>query len=84
MKNRIEQKWLEVLKQFVTKQTPKTEKVCETKRVPINQPNQGFGADNLIGALIGGAIGNQLGKGGGKQGSTAIATKHRPQRNCPF
>ncbi len=63
---------VEVLKQLVTKQTPKTEKVCETKRVPINQANQGFGADNLIGALIGGAIGNQLGKGGGKQGSTAI------------
>ncbi len=63
---------VEVLKQLVTHQIPKTEKICEIKRVPANRSNQGFGADNLIGALIGGAIGNQLGKGGGKQGSTAV------------
>tara|TARA_B100001173_G_C15928321_1_gene521620 strand:- start:482 stop:1015 length:534 start_codon:yes stop_codon:yes gene_type:complete len=63
---------VEVLKKFTTKQVPKREKICEIKKVPVNETNQKFGADNLIGALIGGAIGNQLGKGGGKQGSTAI------------
>ena len=46
--------------------------MCEIKRVPVQKASQGFGADNLIGALIGGAIGNKIGEGGGKQGSTAI------------
>ena len=46
--------------------------MCEIKRVPAQKVSQGFGADNLIGALIGGAIGNKIGEGGGKQGSTAI------------
>ena len=43
-----------------------------SKRVPINQNAQKFGADNFIGALIGGAIGNQIGSGGGKSGATAL------------
>ena len=63
---------VEVLKKYVTQNIPKREKVCEFKRVPVQKTSQGFGADNLIGALIGGAIGNKLGEGGGKQGSTAI------------
>ena len=63
---------VEVLKKYVTQQIPRKEKVCEIKRVPTNRTSQGFGADNLIGALIGGAIGNKIGQGGGKQGSTAI------------
>merc|ERR1712224_616005 len=57
---------------YVTQNIPKREKVCEIKRVPVQKTSQGFGADNLIGALIGGAIGNKLGEGGGKSGSTAI------------
>ncbi len=63
---------VEVLKKYITQQIPKKEKVCEIKRVPTNKSAEGFGADNLIGALIGGAIGNKIGQGGGKQGSTAI------------
>ena len=63
---------VEVLKKYVTQNIPKREKVCEIKRVPVQKTSQGFGADNLIGALIGGAIGNKIGEGGGKQGSTAI------------
>ena len=63
---------VEVLKKYVTQNIPKREKVCEIKRVPVQKASQGFGADNLIGALIGGAIGNKIGEGGGKQGSTAI------------
>ena len=63
---------VEVLKKYVTENIPKKEKVCEIKRVPVQKASQGFGADNLIGALIGGAIGNKIGEGGGKQGSTAI------------
>ena len=63
---------VEVLKKYVTQNIPKREKVCEIKRVPAQKASQGFGADNLIGALIGGAIGNKIGEGGGKQGSTAI------------
>lgn len=63
---------VEVLKKYITRDVPKKEKICQIKRVPISQKAQGFGADNLIGALIGGAIGNKLGQGGGKQGSTAI------------
>ena len=63
---------VEVIKKNITRDIPKKEKVCEIKRVPVNQKAQSFGADNLIGALIGGAIGNKLGQGGGKQGSTAI------------
>ena len=63
---------VEVLKKYITQNIPKKEKVCEIKRVPVQKTSQGFGADNLIGALIGGAIGNKIGEGGGKQGSTAI------------
>jgi uncharacterized protein YcfJ len=63
---------VEVLKKYVTQNVPKKEKVCEIKRVPVQNASRGFGADNLIGALIGGAIGNKLGEGGGKSGSTAI------------
>ena len=63
---------VEVLKKYVTQNIPKKEKICEIKRVPVQKESQGFGADNLIGALIGGAIGNKLGEGGGKSGSTAI------------
>ncbi len=63
---------VEVLKKYITQNIPKREKVCEIKRVPVQNASQGFGADNLIGALIGGAIGNKIGEGGGKQGSTAI------------
>ena len=63
---------VEVLKKYVTQNIPKREKVCEIKRGPVQKTSQGFGADNLIGALIGGAIGNKIGEGGGKQGSTAI------------
>ena len=63
---------VEVLKKYITQNIPKREKVCEIKRVPVQKASQGFGADNLIGALIGGAIGNKIGEGGGKQGSTAI------------
>ena len=63
---------VEVLKKYTTQNIPKKEKVCEIKRVPVQKASQGFGADNLIGALIGGAIGNKIGEGGGKQGSTAI------------
>ena len=63
---------VEVLKKYITQEIPRKEKVCEIKRVPVNEAAQGFGADNLIGALIGGAIGNKIGQGGGKQGSTAI------------
>ena len=63
---------VEVIKKNITRDIPRKEKICEIKRVPVNQQAQSFGADNLIGALIGGAIGNKLGQGGGKQGSTAI------------
>jgi len=63
---------VEVLKKYITQNIPRKEKICEMKRVPVQKTSQGFGADNLIGALIGGAIGNKLGEGGGKQGSTAI------------
>ena len=63
---------IEVLKQYITQEIPKKEKVCEIRRVPTKENSQSFTAENLIGALIGGAIGNQLGKGGGKQGTTAI------------
>ena len=59
---------VEVLKKYVTQNIPKREKVCEIKRVPVQKASQGFGADNLIGALIGGAIGNKIGEGGGKTG----------------
>ena len=44
---------VEVLKKYVTQNIPKREKVCEIKRVPVQKASQGFGADNLIGALIG-------------------------------
>ena len=63
---------VEVLKKYVTQNVPKKEKICEIKRVPVQNSSRGFSADNLIGALIGGAIGNKLGEGGGKSGSTAI------------
>ena len=61
-----------ILPHYLNQNIPKREKVCEIKRVPVQKASQGFGADNLIGALIGGAIGNKIGEGGGKQGSTAI------------
>ena len=63
---------VEVLKTYSTQKVPKNEKKCSIQRVPVNQDDNKFGADNFIGALIGGAIGNQIGEGGGKAGATAL------------
>lgn len=57
----------------VTRNTPTTERVCQTVEVPVyGNTGGGSTADTVVGAIIGGAIGNQFGGGSGKDAMTVL------------
>lgn len=56
----------------VTRNTPTTERVCETVQVPIYGGAGGSTGNTIAGAIIGGAIGNQFGGGSGKDAMTVL------------
>lgn len=66
---RVEDKY-----QTVVRNTPQTERICQTVEVPIYGTVQGQSStgDALVGAIIGGAIGNQFGGGSGKDAATVL------------
>jgi uncharacterized protein YcfJ len=55
----------------VTRNTPVTERVCQTVDVPVYGGAASTG-DTIAGAIIGGAIGNQFGGGSGKDAMTIL------------